>query len=77
MMKIMKRSMKINRKDIVTRKIFDRNELIRISIAKNGVTKIDYNKNLGGRGIYIHPDSVKKGLESKILIKNINKFHGN
>ena len=69
--------MKINRKDIVTHKLYDRNELIRISITKDGVTKIDHNKNLGGRGIYIHPTSIEKAIKTKILIKNINKFQGN
>ena len=73
----MMRSMKTNRTDIVTKKIFDRNELIRISINKNGVTRIDDDYNLGGRGIYVHPKSIEKALKSKILLKKINKFGGN
>ena len=72
----MTRSMGINRRDIVTNNIFDRNELIRISIKKDGVTNIDYNNELGGRGIYIHPTSIEKGLNRKILSKRINKFGG-
>ena len=76
MSKIMTRSMGINRRDIVTNNIFDRDELIRISIKKDGVTNIDYNNKLGGRGIYIHPTSIEKGLKRKILAKRINKFGG-
>lgn len=69
--------MKINRTDLVTNTIFDRDDLIRISISKNGVTKIDYNHKLGGRGIYIHPSSIEKGLQKNIIRKKINRFNGN
>ena len=73
----MMRSMTINRTDLVTNKIFDRSDLIRISIDKKGVTKIDYNHKLGGRGIYIHPSSIEKGLQKNIIKKKINRFSGN
>ncbi len=66
-----------NRKDIVTNKTFNRNELIRISILKDGTTSIDKEYNLGGRGIYIHPSSIEVAIDKGILKKNINRFKGN
>ncbi len=75
-MMIMMRSMKVNRKDVVTNKKVDRNEMIRISISKDGVTSIDRNFNNGGRGIYVLKSSIKIGIEKKILQKNIKRFGG-
>lgn len=66
-----------NRRDIVTKKSFPRNELIRISISKEGLTKIDKEYKLGGRGIYVLPESIKEGLNNKIIFKNIKRFKGN
>lgn len=75
-MKNMKRSMEVSRKDIVTKEILKRKDLIRISISSNGTTKIDKNFNMGGRGIYVSKSSIKIGLEKKIIKKNINRFGG-
>lgn len=66
----------ITRKDIVTHEIIDRNKLIRISIQKNGVTRIDKEYTFGGRGIYFKPSSVKEGIENKIIYRNIKRFKG-
>ncbi|NQX83337.1 MAG: DUF448 domain-containing protein [Mycoplasmataceae bacterium] len=71
------RSLINNRKDIITSKTYSRNLLIRISVFKNGVTRIDKEYNLGGRGIYVLPTSIKKGLENNFIKKNIKKFKGN
>ncbi len=65
------------RKDIVTNKRFEREELIRISIDKDGATQIDHNYDKGGRGIYIHPDNINRAIESNVLKNNINRFKGN
>lgn len=65
------------RTDIVTKKLFSRDELIRISIQKDGTTSIDKEYKDGGRGIYIHPDSIEKALKHKILENHINRFKGN
>lgn len=65
------------RRDILTSKQYDREELVRIAIQKNGDTTIDKNFNKGGRGIYIHPTSIKKALEKGVLDKNIKRFNGN
>lgn len=73
---LMMRSSVNNRKDIVTRKSYKREELIRISILKDGVTSLDKNYNKGGRGIYVHPTSIKAGLENNIILKNIKRFKG-
>ncbi len=70
------RSLEINRKDIVTGKIYDRNNLIRICIDKSGTTSIDRNLNIKGRGIYIHPNSILVGMKKRILEKKIKKFGG-
>ncbi len=64
------------RKDIVTQERYERDELIRISITKEGVTKIDKEYNLGGRGIYIHPSSIDKAIEKGILKSQIKRFKG-
>ncbi len=64
------------RRDILTNKSYDREELIRISILKNGETSIDKEFTLGGRGIYIHPSSLKKTLDKKILERHIKRFNG-
>ena len=68
--------MKVNRKDIVTNKIFEREKLIRISICNDGTTSIDNDFNKGGRGIYVLKTSIEIGLEKNIIKKNINKFGG-
>lgn len=65
------------RKDIVTNKVFDRNELIRIAIQKNGETLIDKNFSMGGRGIYILPTNIEIALEKKILERQVKRFKGN
>ena len=67
----------IKRRDIVTNEIFDKDELIRISISKDGVTRIDKDKNLGGRGLYIHPMYIKKGIDKNIIYNSIRRFKGN
>ena len=72
----MKRSMEVSRKDIVTKEILKRKDLIRISISSDGTTNIDKDFNMGGRGIYISKSSIKIGLEKKIIKKNINRFGG-
>ncbi len=64
------------RKDIVTNKRYERNELIRISISKDGVTEIDKDYSKGGRGIYIHPENINKAIENNILKNNIKRFKG-
>lgn len=64
------------RKDIVTQERYERDELIRISITKEGVTKIDKEYNLGGRGIYIHPSSIDRAIEKGILKSQIKRFKG-
>ncbi len=70
--------MNINkRKDIVTHQRYERDELIRISMQKDGTTNIDKDYNLGGRGIYIHPSSIDKAIEKKILKSQIKRFKGN
>ncbi len=66
-----------NRRDVVTRKSYDRDLLIRIAIQKNGTTEIDREYNLKGRGIYILPSSIQIGLEKNILLRNIKRFNGN
>lgn len=69
--------MKLNkRKDIVTQKRFERDELIRISILKDGTTSIDKECNKGGRGIYIHPSSIEKAIEKNILKSQVKRFKG-
>lgn len=64
------------RKDVVTNKRYERDELIRISILKDGTTTIDTEYKLGGRGIYIHKDSIPKGIEKGIIRNNIKRFKG-
>ncbi len=64
------------RKDVVTNKRYERNELIRIAISKDGVTTIDKDYSIGGRGIYIHPDSIQKGIDNNIIRNNIKRFKG-
>ncbi|BDU67695.1 MAG: hypothetical protein TYPL_3480 [Candidatus Tyloplasma litorale] len=64
------------RKDIVTKKKYNRDELIRISISKNGETQIDDRYNLGGRGIYVHPKSIDDGVKKNIILNNIKRFKG-
>lgn len=68
--------MEVNRKDIVTKKIINRNELIRISISSDGVTSIDKDFKKGGRGIYISRTSIEEGISKNILKKNIKRFGG-
>lgn len=65
------------RKDVVTNKRYERDEMIRISIQKDGTTTIDKDYNAGGRGIYIHKDNIKQAIEKKTLIGNIKRFNGN
>lgn len=69
--------MEVNRKDIVTKKILNRDSLIRISICSDGTTSIDKNFNKGGRGIYVSKNSIETGLEKNIIKKNIKRFGGN
>ncbi len=64
------------RKDIATNVRYERDELIRISITKDGTTQIDKEYNLGGRGIYIHPNSIDKAIEKGMLKSNIKRFKG-
>ncbi len=64
------------RRDIVTNNRFDRNELIRISILKDGTTTIDKNYSNGGRGIYIHPTSIKSGIERGNIKSQVKRFKG-
>lgn len=66
----------ITRKDILTKNIYNRTELIRISIQKNGDTFLDKEYTLGGRGIYIHPSSLEKGIKNNSLKSNISRFGG-
>ena len=66
----------VNRKDIITRKIICRDKLIRISIDKNGKTTIDKEYNKGGRGLYILPSSIEKGLRKNIISNHIKRFGG-
>ncbi len=69
--------MKVNdRKDIVTNKRFKREELIRVSILKDGTTSIDENYSMGGRGIYIHPTSIDNGINRGVIKKQIKRFKG-
>ncbi len=69
--------MRVNdRKDIVTNKRFKREELIRISILKDGTTSIDENYTIGGRGIYIHPTSIEQGIDRDIIKRQIKRFKG-
>ncbi len=65
------------RKDIVTQNRYERDELIRIAIQKDGVTTIDKEHSHGGRGIYIHPSSIAKGIEKNILKSQIKRYKGN
>lgn len=65
------------RTDIVTKQLFNRDELIRIAIQKDGTTTIDSNYKDGGRGIYIHPTSIEKALKHKILENHLKRFKGN
>lgn len=70
--------MNINtRRDIVTNKRFERDELIRIAVLKNGETLIDKDYSKGGRGIYVHPTSIEQGINKNIIKSNINRFKGN
>lgn len=64
------------RRDVLTNKSYNREELIRISILKNGNTMLDKKFTLGGRGIYIHPSSLKKALDKRILERQIKRFNG-
>ncbi len=64
------------RKDIVTQERYERNELIRIAIQKDGVTTIDKEYNQGGRGIYIHPSSMGKAIEKNILKSQLKRYKG-
>lgn len=66
----------VNRKDIITGKIICRDKLIRISIDKNGKTTIDKEYNNGGRGLYILPSSIEKGLRKNIISNHIKRFGG-
>lgn len=65
------------RTDSVTRKTYDRDELIRVAIQKNGDTTIDKEYNHGGRGIYIHPSNIQKALDKGILKNKVKRFGGN
>lgn len=62
---------KINyRKDIISGKLYPRNELIRLCKINNQIV-IDYKYNLGGRGAYIHlnKDNLSKTFNEKIIFK--------
>ncbi len=65
------------RKDVVTNKRYERDEMIRISILKDGTTTIDKDWTAGGRGIYIHKDNIKQAIEKNSLRGNVNRFKGN
>lgn len=65
------------RTDIVTNQKYERDELIRIAIKKNGETTIDYEFNQGGRGIYIKYESIKMGLNKNIIKNKLKRFNGN
>lgn len=64
------------RKDIVTKQLFNRDELIRVAIQKDGTTTIDSHYKDGGRGIYIHPSSIEKALKHNILDNHLKRFKG-
>ncbi len=65
------------RTDAVTRKTYNRDELIRVAIQKDGTTTIDKEYSQGGRGIYLHPTSIDKALDRGILKNQIKRFGGN
>ncbi len=64
------------RKDIVTNQRYERDELIRISVLKNGETNIDKEYSLGGRGIYILPSNIDEAIKRGILKSQIKRFKG-
>ncbi len=64
------------RTDLLTRKKFPREKLIRICITKNGETLIDYKNNIQGRGIYFKRESLDNLLRKNILKANIKRFNG-
>ncbi len=72
----MMRSLKVKRKDVVSGNIFNRDELIRICIDKNGATFIDKEFNIKGRGIYVHPDNLEIAFKKRILERQVRRFGG-
>lgn len=64
------------RKDIVTNERFDRSELIRISVQKDGSTTIDHSLNGKGRGIYVHPTNLKVALDRNVIKGQVKRFKG-
>jgi predicted RNA-binding protein YlxR (DUF448 family) len=62
------------RRDLVTYKEYNREELIRIVVTKDGTTKID--PTLEGRGIYVHKNSIDKGINKGSIEKAIKRFGG-
>lgn len=65
------------RRDLFTGEYHPKSELIRINIKKDGSTTIDVDQKELGRGIYIHPNSVKNIEQQKgKLIGNIKRFKG-
>ena len=67
----------IYRTDIVSRKLFLKNELFRVVKTNSGVY-FDKNQNIQGRGVYIHQDLMsiliaqKRNLLSNGLRKKVN-----
>ncbi len=64
------------RKDILTNQRYERSELIRISILKNGETNIDKEYTMGGRGIYILPPNIDEAINRGVIKSQIKRFKG-
>lgn len=73
---------KDTRKCIVCREHAHKSALIRIVVSPEGLPVIDNNKNISGRGIYVHKDAQcintlkrKKLLSSTLKIQVADEFY--
>lgn len=64
------------RLDLITRKFYPKVKMVRFVISKDGVTTLDLNQNLPGRGFYINCENYAKLTNNKRLKKTLLRHKG-